>query len=156
RAIWQYATHLLTDLGSNDCASGTSLANMQAYAVAIWQGAKRIIGPYGKPLQVAHSLMMPRTTSNQELASLPTIAAGGTGYAANSTFTVTLAGGTVASGGNTAQVSVSTDGSGVVTTVNSIVRPGLYSAAPASPNTPTGGTGSGLQLTCAFGGWFNA
>ena len=154
RAMWKYGTHLLCQLGTNDVAAGSSVATMQGIYTEIWTAAKRTIGPYGKPLQVAQSLILPRTTSNRRLSAIPTIASGGSGYAASSTFTVTLAGGVLKSGESAATVSVTTNGSGVVTTVNSIVNNGIYTTAPSSTNSPTGGAGTGLSLTCSFGGWF--
>lgn len=82
------------------------------------------------------------------------ITAGGTGYAASSTFDVTIPGGTFTTA---AVVNVTTNGSGVVTTVNTITTPGQYSANPTSTNScaankclgmiPTGGAGSGLIVT---------
>ena len=69
RAQWEMVTHLMCALGTNDIASATSLSSMQAYATAVWQAAKRTIGPYGKPLQVAQALIMPRTTSTDSWAT---------------------------------------------------------------------------------------
>lgn len=69
RALWQYVTHLICELGTNDIAAATSLATMQGYATGIWQAAKRVIGPYGKPLTVAQCLMTPRTTSTDSWAT---------------------------------------------------------------------------------------
>lgn len=86
------------------------------------------------------------TTTVQGLSNKPTIAVGGTGYAVSSTFNVTTAGGT----GTQAIVSVTTNGSGVVTTVNSISNMGAWTVLPTSPNTPTGGTGVGLTLNLTF------
>lgn len=85
-------------------------------------------------------------STNQGLTGLPTIAVGGTAYANNSTFNVTTAGGT----GTQAVVSVTTNGSGVVTTVNSISVFGSWSVNPTTPNTVTGGTGAGLTLNLSF------
>lgn len=84
-----------------------------------------------------------------------TINAGGTGYdgGSASTFDVTVAGGTH---GAAAVVNVTTDGSGVVTTVNSVTTPGSYTALPSlSANAVVGddGTnhGNGLTLDLVFG-----
>jgi hypothetical protein len=85
-------------------------------------------------------------SSNQGLSALPTIASGGTGYAASATFNLTTAGGT----GTQAVVSVTTNGSGVVTTINSISNFGSWSVLPTTPNTPTGGAGSGCTLNLSF------
>ena len=69
------------------------------------------------------------------------INAGGTGYT-NGTQTLTIAGGTF---GSAATVSVEVVG-GVVTTVNSVLTTGDYTANPSTPNTPTGGGGTGCTL----------
>jgi hypothetical protein len=87
-------------------------------------------------------------STNQGLAGKPTIAAGGTGYAVSSTFNVTTAGGT----GTQAIISVTTNSSGVVTTINNMSNFGAWSVNPASPNSPTGGTGTGLSLNLTFAG----
>ncbi|MGH9066783.1 MAG: hypothetical protein ACRD0J_04725, partial [Acidimicrobiales bacterium] len=76
------------------------------------------------------------------------VAAGGTGYAASSTFNVNVSGGTETTA---AVVNVTTNASGVVTTINSITTAGVYSALPTNPAATTGGTGSGLTLTLTWG-----
>lgn len=69
RAVWPYVTHIINELGTNDIANATTLSTMQGYATAMWQAQKRVIGPYGKPLQVAQTLIMPRTTSTDSWAT---------------------------------------------------------------------------------------
>jgi hypothetical protein len=92
------------------------------------------------------------TVSTVKLVSA-TINNGGTGYGDTSTFDVTVTGGTHTT---TAVVNVSTDSSGVVTTVNSITTPGSYTVLPTlTGNAVTGddGTnhGTGLTLNLVFG-----
>lgn len=131
-------THFIDQLGTNDISSGAiNYATFLARKIAFWKRLQACgVG------EIWATGITPYNTSTIGLSQNPTIAAGGTGYAASSTFTVTLAGGT----GTAAQVSVSTNGSGVVTTVNSVVAIGYYTVVPASPNSPTGGTGTGLSL----------
>jgi hypothetical protein len=155
RGVWKYCTHLFSNLCSNDIAAGSSIATIQQDYINLWTAAKRTMSPYGKPLKTAAQTTITRTTSNRKLAAAPTIAAGGTGYASSSTFNVTLAGGTLKAGESATTISVTTNGSGVVVTVNGIVNNGIYTSAPASTNSPTGGSGTGLSLTCSFGGWFS-
>ncbi len=69
RAFWPFVTHVLFELGTNDIAAAVTLPTLQGYALQNWQAAKRVIGPYGKPLQVAQSLIMPRTTSTDSWAT---------------------------------------------------------------------------------------
>lgn len=70
------------------------------------------------------------------------IGAGGTGYTANDI--VTLGGGTSS---RAATFRVTSENAGVVDGIE-LVDPGEYSVAPASsPQTTTGGTGSGLTIT---------
>jgi hypothetical protein len=76
-------------------------------------------------------------------AGSATIGAGGTGFAASSTFDVTVSGGTATT---PAVLSVTTNASGVITTIDSVVTEGNYSALPANPVTVTGGTGTGATL----------
>lgn len=159
RGWWKYNTHLICQLGTNDIANSTTLANMQTYAINEWTAAKNTIGPYGKPLKVAQSTIMPRTTSTQYVnTAVVAGGGGGTGYANSATFNVTIAGGTLAAGASATTVSVTTNSSGVVTTVNSVTNNGGYTTGgkPATPNSPTGGAGSGLSLTLTFGGWTSA
>jgi lysophospholipase L1-like esterase len=157
RGLWRYFTQLVCEMGTNDIASATTLSAMQTYATNVWTAAKNTIGPYGKPLQVAQTLIMPRTQSKQYL-NTAAIASGGTGYPVSSTFNVTLSGGTLNGGASASTVNVTTNSSGVVTTVNSVANNGgyAYGAAPATPNSPTGSTGTGLSLTLTFGGWTSA
>jgi hypothetical protein len=82
-----------------------------------------------------------------------TINAGGTGYGNAQTFTVTVAGGTETVA---ATISVTTNSSGVVTTVNSISAAGSYTVLPTlTANAVTGddGTdhGTGLTMNLVFG-----
>src|ERR1700733_173174 len=85
------------------------------------------------------------------LASATLGASGGTTYATSATFTVTVAGGTLSAGASAATVSVTTNSSGVVTTVNGVVNAGLYSVLPTTTNNiATGGAGSGLELNLVF------
>lgn len=91
------------------------------------------------------------TVSTVKLVSA-TIAGGGTGYGNTQTFTVTVAG----PASTTAQLSVTTNVSGVVTTINSISRAGSYTVLPTlAGNIVTGdnGTdhGSNLTLNLVFG-----
>jgi hypothetical protein len=88
-----------------------------------------------------------QSNANHAINAMPVIFAGGTAYAANATFNVTTAGGT----GTQLIVSVSTNGSGVVTTVNNVIQWPVWTVDPATTNSPTGGTGSGLQLTLSIG-----
>jgi len=69
RSLWPFVTHLVCALGTNDIANGESLGTMQTYATNLWTAAKRTIGPYGKPLQVAQVLVFPRTTSSDSWAT---------------------------------------------------------------------------------------
>ena len=77
------------------------------------------------------------------------ISSGGTGYTVGDVLTV--AGGTSTAA---AQVEVTTVSSGVITGVR-VFNSGAYSANPSSPNSATGGAGSGasLTLTMADNGW---
>ena len=77
------------------------------------------------------------------------ISSGGTGYVEGDILTI--AGGTSTAA---AQVEVITVSSGVITAVR-VHNSGAYSANPTSPNSATGGTGSGasLTLTMADNGW---
>lgn len=86
------------------------------------------------------------------VSPLTTIIAGGSGYAATSTFNLTIVGGT----GTAAVISVTTNGSGVVITVNSITTAGSYSVLPGNPAAVTGGTGTGCTLAVKWGLAFNA
>ena len=77
------------------------------------------------------------------------ISSGGTGYAVGDVLTV--AGGTSTAA---AQVEVTSVAAGVIDGLR-VHNSGAYSANPASPNSATGGTGSGasLTLTMADNGW---
>lgn len=87
-------------------------------------------------------------------ANLPTIVNGGAGYPVSSTFDVTVAGGTDSTA---ATVSVTTNASGVVTSVNGVPTQGSYTALPANPAATTAGNGgTGLTLNVKWGTSFNA
>ena len=72
------------------------------------------------------------------------IASGGTGYSVNDVITVS--GGT----GTAIQLTVAAVSSGVITSVT-ITNFGLYTVAPASPASVTGGTGAGATFNLSFG-----
>jgi hypothetical protein len=130
----------------------TTFAQLLAYKQELWNRFRSL-----GVRQIWVPTCTPNSTSKYKMTVLPTIAAGGTGYDVSSTFDVTIAGGTLAGGGTAATVSVTTNSSGVVTTVNSITNAGLYTTKPTSPNAATGGTGSGLSLTIStsFNGWYD-
>ena len=75
------------------------------------------------------------------------IAAGGTGYAVNDELT--MAGGTF---GHAARIQVVTVSSGVITAI-ALIDSGTYDSTDlaTTPNTPTGGGGSGASITLTFG-----
>jgi len=74
-------------------------------------------------------------------AAAASVTSGGTGYPASSTFTVSVTG-TSAQGGGTAVLNVTTNGSGVITTVNSVTSGGTWTGATsgASALTAVGST----------------
>lgn len=72
------------------------------------------------------------------------ISSGGTGYAVNDVLTV--AGGT----GNSATLTVTSVSSGVITAIT-ITTAGAYTSNPTTPNSVTGGTGSGASIGLTFG-----
>lgn len=82
-----------------------------------------------------------------KLVSSVAITSGGTGYAVDDVLT--FAGGTF---GQAARVQVTSVSTGVITGLK-IIDAGTYSSADlaTSPNTPTGGSGSGASLTPTFG-----
>ncbi len=77
RAAWQYHTHFINEMLTNDIATqatagvatATIVSSCQAMLTALWTAAKRTIGPYGKPLNVTQTLCMPRTTSTDSWAT---------------------------------------------------------------------------------------
>jgi hypothetical protein len=69
---------------------------------------------------------------------------GGTGYAASSTFPVTLTGGTFTTAG---VVNVTTDSSWIIRGISSVPTQGAYTAKPSGAVSVTGGTGTGATLT---------
>jgi hypothetical protein len=70
---------------------------------------------------------------------------GGTGYSTNDLLAIS--GGT----GNTATAVVTSVSSGVITGL-AITNGGLYTVAPATPNSPTGGTGTNALIDLTFSG----
>lgn len=91
--------------------------------------------------------LMVKNTSNGFGLSAVTIASGGTGYVVNDLLT--LSGGVGSATLNAAVVKVTAVTGGVITAV-SINNAGDYSTAPATPNSPTGGTGTGASLNVTF------
>lgn len=77
------------------------------------------------------------------------ISSGGTGYTVGDILSVAGGTGTV-----TAQIEVTSVAAGVINGVR-IYNAGVYTANPSSPNSATGGTGSGASLTLTFvdNGW---
>lgn len=78
------------------------------------------------------------------------ISSGGSGYAEGDILSISGGTGTI-----TAQIEVvAVDGSGVITDAR-IYNAGVYTVAPSSPNSPTGGSGSSASFTVSFGsnGW---
>ncbi len=69
RAAWQYHTHIIDNLGTNDIHASVSLATLQAQQLALWTAMKQTVGPYGKPLNVTKVTIMPRTTSTDSWAT---------------------------------------------------------------------------------------
>ena len=141
---------------TNDFIAGVSTASMQANEEKVIDILKGLGEKY-----VYTETCDPMNNSIYYVSANPTIQAGGSGYAVSSTFNVTLAGGTLA-GASATTVSVTTNGSGVVTTVNSYTNNGGYTQTvslspntPSTPNTPTGGSGTGLQLNVLYSGFGN-
>lgn len=150
----QYAKYAADEYGHNDFALGSvSAATLESRLQTLW-GLLRT-GGVTKILRVD---LTPGTQSNLEFASF-TIGSGGSSYGNTQTFTATLSGGSLAGGGSAAQASVTSNSSGVITTINSVVTPGLYTTLPTLPTSTTGGAGSGLTLDSPFstgnGGWFD-
>lgn len=140
-------------LYTNDYNASSSNASLQLWEQRLIDAVRGLGVKY-----IYTETCAPFTQSVKYVRANPTIAAGGSGYAISSTFNVTLAGGTLASGA-AATVNVTTNGSGVVTAVNSYTNNGSYTggwlgdSTPATPNSPTGGSGTGLQLNVLYGGW---
>lgn len=86
-------------------------------------------------------------TSVNFISAIPTIASGGTGYVIGDT--IDLTGGTFSVQAVVTVAGVSAGG--VVTSVN-VIQPGAYTVIPSNPVSTTGGSGSGLMLTVAWGG----
>ena len=92
---------------------------------------------------MAYRFLQEIYTPNVNNLATVAVAAGGTGYAVNDVLT--LVGGT----GTAAQVRVTTVAAGVITGVTKISG-GAYTVNPGSPNSPTGGSGTGASLTVTF------
>jgi hypothetical protein len=142
-------THAICELSTNDLYQGAALSTVQNSMLNLWQ----LLSDCGLDITQTETICRCASSAGLTGVSLPTVLSGGSGYASNATFNVTLAGGTldttIGTPGTPAILSVSTNSSGVVIGVNSIVSPGYYSAAstvPASPNAATGGTGTGLSI----------
>jgi hypothetical protein len=84
-------------------------------------------------------------TVTMQLLSASSVASGGTGYTLNDV--ITLSGGTSTT---TALVTVSAVSGGVVTGIT-LSNAGVYTVLPSNPISTTGGTGTGLTLTGAWG-----
>lgn len=69
--LWPFATHYLTNFGTNDVASSRTLQNMQDDATYLWTRAKK----YG--LHVTHMKILPRTTTQTSGVPVAGFAAGG-------------------------------------------------------------------------------
>jgi lysophospholipase L1-like esterase len=69
RSLWPFETHAIIELGTNDIPNSESLATIQGYATAMCTGLHAVIGPYGRPLKVAFTTLMPRTTSTDSWAT---------------------------------------------------------------------------------------
>lgn len=80
------------------------------------------------------------STEGAKILTAVVVAGGGTGYTVGDVLT--LAGGT----GTAATITVSAVSGGVITAVT-ITSVGSYTVAPTSPNSATGGTGSGATFT---------
>ena len=152
-------THAICQLGINDLPTATSAAQFLANLKTFWT---YLAGLGMKVYQTTFdSHLAFGTTLGLKAVSLPTIAAGGTGYPASSTFDVTISGGTLdtttGSPGAPTLISVTTNGSGVVTTVNGIggggTSIGYYTTAPSGTVATTAATGSGLTLAIVAGSY---
>ena len=152
----KYAKYGLDEYGTNDLVnlSAGQPGALETSVGTIWaamrkNGIKKII----------RTDILCRTNSNYEAGAMA-ITSGGSGYATSSTFNVTLVGGTLAAGGSATVLAVTTNSSGVVTSINPTpVTPGLYSTFPSGTISTTGGAGSGLTVNAPFltgeGGWFD-
>lgn len=69
RSLWPYETDIVIELGTNDITNSESAATIEGYATAMCTAAHAVIGPYGKPLKVAFTTLMPRTTSTDSWAT---------------------------------------------------------------------------------------
>lgn len=88
------------------------------------------------------------TVATAKLVSA-TIAAGGSGYGNAQTFNATVVGGTQTVA---AQVNVTSNAGGQITTVNSVSTAGSYTVLPTLAGAATtGGSGTGLTLNLVFG-----
>lgn len=59
-----YCTHVIIEAASNDIASGASLASIQNTITNLVTAIKAVNGPYGKPLKVYVTKVLPRVTSS--------------------------------------------------------------------------------------------
>lgn len=79
-----------------------------------------------------------------QVVTPPTVTVGGSGYTVGDILTIV--GGTLTSGGVTAQLQVTAVNSGAIVTATPI-RAGNYSVAPTNPVSVTGGTGTGATFS---------
>jgi lysophospholipase L1-like esterase len=132
-----HPSHVVDELGTNDQASDISYATFMARKQRLWLMLKQSgVG------EIWITTITPNCASTYGIDATPTIVSGGSGYGANATFNVVLAGAscTIAPTAN-----VTSDPNGVVTHVNSY-QVGACITSPATPNAVSGGTGSGLLL----------
>lgn len=143
------------DVGKSVVLAGAGSAlQLQSAVVAVAGGT--VSNPYnpGDTVTLAGGTGTPAvvTVATSQL-SVAAINAGGTGYAASSTFDVYV------TGSGTCPipmvVNVTTNGSGVVTSYNSVTNPGQCTVNPtlssAATTTYLGGAGSGLTLSLGTG-----
>lgn len=141
-AQWENDTLLIVDAGNYYAWNGTTLLkNGSVIGVTVtapgsgYSAVATIAFTGGGGLGAAASAAM-------MLVATPGLAAPGTGYQVGDILT--LAGGTSSVA---AQLRVDTIGGAGDITGGSIYTAGSYTVLPASPNTPTGGHGTGCQLT---------
>jgi hypothetical protein len=123
------------NMNGSNMAQATQLATTAAAAVSF--GAI-----HGAPSKLMIVNLDPATWYS--VSGVPTIAAGGTGYQAGDVLMI------VGGSGIAATVTVSTisggGGSGPIASI-ALTTAGKYTQSPSSPNTPTGGHGTGASLT---------
>lgn len=129
------ATQTITGTG---IPGGTTISFVEkAYNLIVLSAAATGSGTNNMTITDAASGVFTITTA--------TVVAGGAGYVVGDVLTPDLNGGTLGTG--PAQLTVATvDGSGAVLTVT-ITDGGNYTVIPGSPDTVTGGTGSGATFT---------